>query len=446
MLRRLAFAAVAGMTFPLLAFADTVTDFRLANGMEVVVIEDHRAPVVTHMVWYRVGAADEPPGHSGIAHFLEHLMFKGTDEMAAGEFSAVVEAQGGDGNAFTSWDYTAYFQRVAADRLDLMMKMEADRMRDLQMTEDDVLTERQVVLEERSQRTDSDPGALFSEQRQAALYLNHPYGTPIIGWRHEIEQLDRADAFSFYRTYYAPNNAILVVAGDVTPDQVRRLAETHYGGLEPTPNLPERLRPQEPPQLAERRIAFADPRVAQPYVARSYLAPARDSGAQEKAAALTLLAELLGGSPTTSVLARALQFGESPKAVWTQAWYDGGALDYGSLGLAVVPIPGVDLQAAEDAMDAALARFLKDGPDPEDFARIKTQLRAQDIYARDSVDGLARRYGAALTTGLTVQDVDQWPELLQAVTSEQVMAAAQEVFDRRRAVTGWLMQQEGQSQ
>jgi zinc protease len=186
--------------------------------------------------------------------------------------------------------------------------------------------------------------------------------------------------------------------------------------------------------------------VAQPYVARSYLAPARESGAQEKAAALTILAELLGGSPTTSLLASALQFGEAPKAVWSQAYYDGSALDSGSFSLAVVPVPGVSLQAAEEAMDAVIADFLKTGPDPEDFARIKTQLRAHDIYSRDNVDGLARRYGAALTTGLTVEDVERWPEVLQAVTPEEVVAAAREVFDRRRAVTGWLEQEEGESQ
>ncbi|WP_420023095.1 M16 family metallopeptidase [Cereibacter azotoformans] len=440
MLRRLALPAATWLMLSLPALAETVSDFRLPNGLEVVVIEDHRAPVVTHMVWYRVGAADEPPGHSGIAHFLEHLMFKGTDELAAGEFSATVEAQGGDDNAFTSWDYTAYFQRVAADRLDLMMKMEADRMRDLEMTEEDVRTERQVVLEERSQRIDSDPGSVFSEQSRAAAYLNHPYGIPIIGWRHEIEKLGREDAFSFYRTYYAPNNAILVVAGDVDPAEVRRMAEAHYGPLEPSANLPERLRPQEPPQLSERRLTFTDPRVAQPYVSRSYLAPARQSGAQEKAAALTILAELLGGSPTTSLLARELQFGERPRAVWAQAWYNGGALDSGSFGLAVVPVPGVPLDEAEEAMDAVVARFLEEGPDPEDFERIKIQLGAQDIYSRDNVDGLARRYGAALTTGLTVEDVKAWPDVLQAVTPEDVMAAAREVFDRRRAVTGWLMQ------
>ena len=237
-----------GMAVVSAAQADTVSDFTLDNGMQVVVIEDDRAPVVTHMVWFRVGAADETPGKSGIAHFFEHLMFKGTDELAPGEFSAIVEAQGGSDNAFTSWDYTAYFQRVAADRLGLMMQLEADRMRDLILNDEVVATERNVILEERAQRVDSDPGALLREQARAALYLNHPYGVPIIGWRHEIEQLNLADAEAFYRRFYAPNNAVLVVAGDISPDEVRALAEQHYGSLIPTPDLSaERVRPAEPP-------------------------------------------------------------------------------------------------------------------------------------------------------------------------------------------------------
>ncbi|MCE2739242.1 MAG: insulinase family protein [Rhodobacter sp.] len=419
------------------ALAETVTDFTLPNGLQVVVIEDHRAPVVVHMVWYRVGAADEPPGHSGIAHFLEHLMFKGTDEVPSGKFSEIVQAQGGSDNAFTSWDYTAYFQRVAADRLDLVMKLEADRMRDLRLTQEDVATERAVILEERTTRTDSDPGALFEEQAQAAQYLNHPYGIPIIGWRHEIEQLDRDDALAFYRRFYAPNNAVLVVAGDVTPDEVKRLAERHYGPLAPTEGLPPRLRPSEPPQLAERRLSMADPRVAQPYVARSYLAPERNSGAQDKAAALTILAYLLGGSGTTSVLARKLTF-DTQTAVYASAFYSGDTLDVGTFGLIVAPAPGVSLPQAEAAMDAAVAQFLKDGVDPVALDRIKTQIRAEQIYANDNTSALANLYGEALAIGLTVADVQAWPDVLQAVTAEDVMAAAQEVLDRRTAVTGYL--------
>lgn len=424
-----------------MALAEEVSNFTLPNGMEVVVIEDHRAPVVVHMVWYRVGAADEPMGHSGIAHFFEHLMFKGTDEVAPGEFSATVEAQGGNDNAFTSWDYTAYFQRVAADRLELMMKLEADRMRDLALTDDLVKTERGVILEERAQRVDTDPGALLQEQTRAAQYLNHPYGIPIIGWRHEIAALSTADALAFYQTYYAPNNAVLVVAGDVTPEAVKAMAETHYGPLQPTLGLGARVRPTEPPQLAERRLSMADQRVSEPVLSRTYLAPARKTGDQAAAAALTYLAELLGGSGTTSVLAKGLQF-DNPKAVYSAAFYDGSALDSGTFGLAVVPLPGVSLGDAESAMDAVISQFLKDGIDPAAFARIKTQLKASEIYARDDVDGLARRYGEALTTGLTVADVQAWPEVLQAVTVEDVMAAAAEVLDRRQAVTSWLTKEE----
>ena len=438
-LRRL--ALILSCALPLPTFADDVTQFTLENGLEVVVIEDHRAPAVTQMIWYRTGAADEVPGKSGIAHFLEHLMFKGTDDLANGEFSDTVEAQGGDDNAFTSWDYTAYFQRVASDRLGLMMQMEADRMRDLQMTVDDVTTERAVILEERSQRTDSDPGALLSEQMRAAQFMNHHYGIPIIGWRHEMEGLTQTDALDFYHRYYAPNNAILVIAGDVTPDAVRALAEQHYGPRTPSAGIAPRMRPSEPPQLAERRITLTDPRVSDAYVSRTYLAAERDSGDQKQAAALTILAELLGGSGTTSVFARKLTF-DTQTAVYASASYNGTSVDDGTFGLYIIPLPGVSLGDAEAAMDKVIADFLNDGVDAKALARIKTQIRAADIYGRDNVDGLARRYGEALAVGLTVQDVQDWPGVLQSVTAEDVIAAARAVFDRRRAVTGWLMPEE----
>ncbi len=423
------------------AVAGEVSSFTLDNGMQVVVIENHRAPVAVHMVWYRVGAADEPAGHSGIAHFLEHLLFKGTDDREAGELSRIVAANGGSDNAFTSWDYTAYFQRVAADRLDLMMELEADRMRDLQMTEEDIRTERLVILEERAQRTDSSPGALFNEQMRAAQYLNHPYGVPIIGWRHEMEELDRAAAFGMYERFYAPNNAVLVVAGDVDPEEVLGMAERHYGHLEPSEGIAERARPSEPPQIAERRVKFADPRVSQPYVARTYLAPERNPGDQEKAAALTYLAEILGGSGATSVLGRKLQF-ETQSAIYTSAGYDGTSLDATTFSLFIVPAEGVGLAEAEAAMDRVIAEFLQEGIDADQFERVKFQLRAARIYAEDDISGLARRYGQALTSGLALEDIEAWPEVLEAVTKEDVMSAAAEVFDRRRAVTGWLMRDE----
>ncbi len=417
--------------------AQEVTDFTLENGLQVVVIEDHRAPAVVQMLWYKVGAADEVAGTSGIAHFLEHLMFKGTETAGPDAFSDAVEAQGGSQNAFTSWDYTAYFQRVAVDRLDLMMEFESDRMRGTLITEEDVATERQVILEERAQRIDGDPGALFDEQMQAAQYLNHPYGRPIIGWRHEMETLDRDDALQFYRIHYAPNNAVLVIAGDVSPEEVRRLATMHYGPIEPTVGLAPRQRPSEPPQLAERRLSMSDARVSQPYVTRSYLAPRRQTGAQQEAAALTVLAEVLGGNGTTSVLGRALTI-DAPTAVYAGASYTGDRLDSGEFSLAVVPLPGVTLAEAEAAMDVAIAAFLAEGVDQAALDRIKTQVKAAQIYSQDSAGALAQRYGEALSIGLTVEDVKTWPDALQAVTAENVMAAARAVLDRRRSVTGHL--------
>lgn len=422
-------------------WASPVSHFTLENGLEAVVIEDHRAPVVVHMVWYKVGSADELRGKSGIAHYFEHLMFKGTDTMAAGELSKTVAANGGSDNAFTSYDYTAYYQRIAADRLELVMKMEADRMRHLKISPDDWKTERDVILEERAQRTDSDPGALFGEQKNAAQFLNHPYGTPIIGWRQEMEALTRDDALAWYPKYYAPNNAVLVVAGDVTPDQVRTLAETYYGVLAPTPDLPERQRPQEPPQLAERRLVFPDARVAQPYLSRSYLAPERDPGDQKQAAALTVLAEVLGGNSATSVLGRKLIFGDG-SAIYASAYYDGMAIDDTTFNLAVMPVADVTLPEAEAALDRALADFLKEGIDPAQFERIRTRIRASEIYAQDNTEGLARRYGEALASGFSIEDVQSWPDVLMSVTEEDVMAAARAVFDKRHAVTGYLTRPE----
>ena len=424
--------------------ADQVTDFTLDNGLQVVVIEDHRAPVVVHMLWYRAGSSDEPAGVSGIAHFLEHLLFKQTKTLEAGEFSRVVAENGGSDNAFTSKDFTAYFQRVAADRLDLMMQMEADRMVNLDLSEEDILTEREVIIEERNQRVENSPGALFREQTTAALFLNHRYGVPVIGWRHEMEKLSLSDALDFYRQYYAPNNAVLVVAGDVLPDDVRQLAEKNYGPLPANPQLGPRARPQEPPQIAARRLTYRDERVAQPYMTRSYLAPERDPGDQSTAAALTLLAEILGGGQT-SVLTQKLQF-ETSTAVYAAAFYDGLSLDDSSFGFAVVPSAEVTLQAAEEALDQALADFFEAGVDLEQLERIKTQFAASDIYARDNVQGLANSYGAALTSGLGLSDIHAWPDIIQAVTAEDIMAAAKDVLRDAGSVTGWLMKPEEEKQ
>lgn len=435
-MRRLLALALTLFSAPVLA--QEVTTYSLDNGMDVVVIEDRRAPVVVHMVWYKVGSADEPVGASGVAHFLEHLLFKATDVMESGEFSATVAANGGSDNAFTSFDYTAYFQRIAADRLELMMQMESNRMNNLVLTEADIETERNVVLEERNQRTENSASALAREQFVAAQYQNHRYGVPIIGWKHEMEQLSLQDALDFYDLYYSPNNAILVVAGDVEPDEVLALAEQYYGVIPAEENLPKRIRPEEPPQRAERRITYTDPRVSQPYLTRSYMAPERDAGAQQEAAALVYLADLLGGSSFSSALGQALQF-ETQTAVFTSAGYGGGSLDDTTFGITVAPSEGVSLSEAEAAMDAAIADFLSKPIDPDQMETLRTQFRASEIYAKDNVSGIARRYGRALTQGLTIEDVQAWPQILQEVTEADIKAVAAKVLDRNQAVTGWVV-------
>lgn len=419
------------------AQADPVSHFTLPNGLEAVVIEDHRAPVVVQMVWYKAGAADEMRGKSGIAHYLEHLMFKGTDTMAAGELSKTVAANGGSDNAFTSYDYTAYYQRIAADRLPLIMKMEADRMRHLKISPDDWKTERDVILAERNQRTDSDPGALFGEQARAAQYLNSPYGTPVIGWRQEMEALTRDDALAWYHRFYAPNNAVLVVAGDVTEDEVKKLAEEYYGPLDPSADIPPRVRPQEPPQRAERRLVYRDDRVAQPYLSRTYLATERNPGDQKTAAALTILAELLGGNAQTSVLSRKLVF-DKGDAIYASAGYDGMSIDKTTFSIGVMPAADVSLPEAEKALDAALTEFLKTGIDPAQFERIRTQIRAGEIYEQDDTMALAQRYGEALASGFSVADVQGWPDALMSVTADDVMAAARDLLNPDDSVTGYV--------
>lgn len=415
--------------------AEDVSHFTLSNGLEVVVIEDRRAPVVVQMVWYRVGSADEQPGKTGIAHFLEHLMFKGTKTRAPGEFQEIVRANGGVDNAFTSHDFTGYFQRVAADRLELMMEIEADRMANLVLTEEEVLPERGVVREERRNRVEASPGSLFRERFRTVLYTTYPYRNPIVGWPQDIDGLTREDALAFYAAHYGPDNAILIVAGDTSAEEVRALAEKYYGPI-PAAGIPPRSRPAELPAMVERRLSYSDPRVGQPSLTRAYLAPPRRSGDQAEAAALTILAEVLGGG-ITSHLAQSLEI-ESRTAVGVGAWFGGAGLGPQQFAISLTPAPGVTLEAAEAALDAALRRFLEEGPDEARLERLKTQIRASEIFARDQIFSRAQSYGSALAMGLTVDDVQAWPDALRAVTVEDIMAAARRVLVPENSVTGYL--------
>ncbi|MDX2103253.1 MAG: pitrilysin family protein [Alphaproteobacteria bacterium] len=430
----------SGSAAPAAARVFDPTSFTLANGLTVVVIQNSRAPVVQHMVWYKVGSADEPLGKSGIAHYLEHLMFKGSEQVAPGEFSRSVARHGGRDNAFTSFDYTAYFQTIAADRLEMVMRMEADRMANLRLTDSLARPELGVVLEERRQRVDSQPGAQLSEQVQATLYQHHPYRIPIIGWEHEIRSLTADDALAFYRTWYAPNNAVLVVSGAVTPAGVRDLAERIYGPI-PARTVPARQRVQEPPRLASARVEMAHPRVRQVSLALRWLTPIDRPGTEGAGTseALQVLEDILGGG-ATSRLHRALVL-DQQLATGASASYDGSRLDQGQFALSLTPKQEVAVERAEAALRAELARLLADGVSEAEVQRAQHRLLSQAIYARDSLGTGARAIGLALATGGTIEDVEHWPDRIRAVTAAQVSAIARAVLRPDIAVVSVLRPQ-----
>lgn len=412
------------------------TQFTLPNGLEIVVVPDNRAPVVTHMVWYRVGGADEPPGHSGIAHFLEHLMFKSTDKIAVGEFSKIISRIGGQDNAFTAQDITAYFQRVAKDRLPQVMEMEADRMVNLRLDEKEVLTERDVILEERRSRVESNPNSILSEQMDAALYLAHPYRIPVIGWEHEIAKLSREDALHFYKRFYAPNNAILVVTGDVTPDEVRKLAEKTYGVIPRNPDVMARPRPIEPPHRAARRVEIKDPRAGRRVWHRQYVVPAYTTAAPGDAEALDLLMKILASGPTSRVYKKLVI--DEQVASSAGGWYSGSARDSGKIAFSAVPNDGVEFDRIEALIDGVIAEVAQNGITEAELDRAKKAYLAEYVYQSDNQATLARRYGWALTVGSSIRDIEEWPERLSKVTAAQVKDVVR-YLDIRSTVTGTLL-------
>ncbi len=411
--------------------------FFLKNGMQVVVIPDHRAPVVTHMVWYKVGAADEDPGESGNAHFLEHLMFKGTKKLGPGEFSKIVARNGGQENAFTSQDYTGYYQRVAKDRLALMMEMEADRMRNLVLSDEIVTPELEVVKEERRSRVENRPSGRLSEQLNAVFYLAHPYGTPVIGWPADIAALNRKTAIEFYKRHYAPNNAILIVAGDITAETLKPLAKKYYGVIAAAPEIVERHRMAEPEPQSARSVTLKDPRVASPSVRRFYLAPSYSTAKPSEAEALDLLVQIIGGG-ATSRLHKSLVL-DKKIAAGAGAWYDSSNLDSGKIAFYGSSLPGNKIADVEKAIDEVLDDVRANGVRAEEVERAKNTLIAQAVYAQDSQSHLARIFGVALTTGQKVEDVIEWPGRIEKVTLEQINQVAKKYLNSSVATTGFLL-------
>jgi zinc protease len=414
-----------------------LSQFKLDNGLDVLVIPDHRAPVVTHMIWYRNGSADDPSLKSGIAHFLEHLMFKGTHKHPKGEFSDMVAELGGQENAFTSYDFTAYYQRVPKEHLRVMMEFEADRMTNLVLTDEIVAPERDVVLEERRMRTDNDPAQQLGEEMSAALYAHHPYGTPVIGWHHEIEQLGRQDALDYYARFYTPENAIVIVAGDVEEDEVRAMASETYGAIPARGEAPRRTRPQEPEPRAHKLVSLADEKVEQPIAQQLYLLPSYRTAKPGEGEALDLLAHILGGGLTSHLYSKLVL--EKKIAVAAGASYWGNAYDDTRFHIYAVPPPGISLEELEDAVIDVIDDMCETLVAPDELTRAKTRLIADTVYAQDSQVTLARVYGMSITTGSSVEDVLKWPERIEAVSAGDIRDAARKWLQRRRSVTGYLL-------
>ncbi|MCR4269030.1 pitrilysin family protein [Nitratireductor sp. ZSWI3] len=441
--RGAAFALFVSLTLPAAALSaeaeasSDISSFTLDNGLDVVVIPDHRAPVVTHMLWYKVGSADEAPGKSGIAHFFEHLMFKGTSTYPSGEFSEAVAAVGGNENAFTSYDYTAYYQQVAPAELDDMMRFEADRMRNLVLSEENIETERQVVLEERRMRTDNVPSAILSEELNATLYENHPYGIPVIGWKDEIEGLTHDDLKAFYDRFYTPNNAILVVAGDVEADKVRKLAEGTYGAIPRGPDLPQRVRPMEPDQRTARTVTFSDPRVSVPNLSINWFVPSHRRAEKGEFEALAILSEVLGEGLRSRLYQELVV--KQGIAASAGSYLQGAAYDYSGFVVYGEPRGTAELDAVEKALVTEIGRIKTDGITPEELETARTKILRDQMFMRDSQTRTANLFGATLATGGKVEDITGLPERLAAVTTDDVRSVAQRYLDLSRAVKGYLL-------
>ena len=410
--------------------------YTLENGLEIIVVPNHRVPVVTHMLWYKVGAADEERGLSGIAHFLEHLMFKGSTGLAAGEFSKTVRGLGGNDNAFTSQDYTAYFQSIAKEHLQTVMRMEAGRMRGMNPPQDHVLSERNVIIEERKQRTDNSPASRLTEQMRSLAFINHPYSIPVIGWMHEIEELEWPDIKEFYDRYYGPNNAVLIVTGDVTGEEVYAIAKKTYGTL-PMVDVPERARTDIPPMIANPTLSVADPLVYQPSMKLLFRVPSLAQD-QETALALQVLEEIMGaGAPSRLYQSLVVK---QKLASNISLSYSSASLGPAELWIAAYPSDGVDMATLYNAIKAELNTLITEGITETELTAAKQRLQDSSLFALDSLSGPAMIIGREYLSGTPIETIETWPHLIGAVTAQQVQQAAKTYLniDDRKSKTFYV--------
>lgn len=418
-----------------------IETFSLKNGMQVIVLPNHRVPAVNHMIWYRIGAADDPRGKSGLAHYHEHLMFKGSPKFKSGEYLKLVTKNGGDHNAFTGYDATSYFVTIARDRLPLAMELEADRMKALTVSDEEALSEKQVIIEERRARIDNNPDALLAEQMNATLFRNHPYHYPIIGWQHEMEGLTKQDVLDFHEKYYHPNNAVLIVSGDITAAELKPLAEKYYGALESKP-IPARSWLIEPPNIAARTVTLKHKHVKQPEFSRIYEAPSMNYGDASMAVPLFVLSHLLGGGKNSDLYQSLVV--DRKLAAGVDTSYDFYTRGPSQFEIEITPETGVGLDKVEAALDASLAKFLKTGPDKAALERTKRLMKAEAVYDREGLTGISNLMGWLVMAGMKPEDLNRWPDMIEAVTAGQVQEAAKAVFKPEASVTGYLLPEDAQ--
>ncbi|MHB8166063.1 MAG: M16 family metallopeptidase, partial [Sulfuricella sp.] len=398
-----------------------VHEYKLANGMKVIVKEDRRAPVVVSQVWYRAGSMDEFNGTTGVAHVLEHMMFKGTKAVPAGEFSKIVAAAGGRENAFTSRDYTAYFEQLQKSRLDLALKLEADRMHNLVISPKEFAKEIKVVMEERRLRTEDKPQALVYEALMAAAYEAHPYHHPIIGWMNDLENLTDNDARNWYRRWYAPNNATLVVVGDVKPEATLKLAQRYFGSIKPAA-LPQRKPQVEPVQRGIKRVSVKAP-AKLPYLAMGYhVPPLRDPDKDSDPYALEVLAGVLDGNASARLNQSLVR--EQQIAVSIGADYDLISRGPAMFMLDGSPAEGKSVAELETAIRGEIAKIKQDGVTEEELQRVKAQVIASQVYQRDSMFYQAMLIGEVETAGLPLNTLETRLAKLKEVTAAQVQDVA----------------------
>jgi zinc protease len=415
---------------PCLAAEDTA-EHKLTNGLRIIVKTDRRAPVAVVMAWYRVGSIDEVNGATGVAHVLEHMMFKGTSTLQPGEYSRTIAAAGGRENAFTSNDFTGYFAMLQKSRLELALRLEADRMANLALSAEEFAKEIKVVMEERRWRTEDRPHSLVYEQLMATALTAHPYRNPIIGWMNDLENMRIEDARDFYRKWYAPNNAVLVIVGDVEPKEVFALAEKHFGAI-PSRPLPARKPQDEPPQLGVKRVTVKAP-AELPTVMMTFRAPSlRDPERDWEPYAMKMLAAVLSGSEAARLNRSLVR--EQRLASGADASYDGIARGPDFFYLSATPIPGKSAADVEQGLRREMARIIDEGVTEEELDRAKAQAIAAEVYQRDSMFFQARIIGVLEMTGLSHRSVDVQLKKLREVTSEQVREAARKYF-REDALT-----------